>query len=99
MGLGRLQGGGGIFSVLSRLDVSEDGEEIAEEGAMWANAGESGFLFGVFGEPEYGLLGSQSMGCVLGRVRPGIRSDYSRATADQLRGCHPYCNHRLECLS
>lgn len=60
LGLGRLQGGGGIFPLLSRLDVSEDGEEIAEEEAMWANAGGSGLLFRVFGEPKCGLYAGES---------------------------------------
>lgn len=50
MKLGRFQGGGGLFPVLSRLDGSEDREEIAEEGATWANAGRSGLLFRIFGE-------------------------------------------------
>ena len=46
--------------MLSRLDVSEGGEEIADEGAVWANAGESGLLFRVFGEPECGLYAGES---------------------------------------
>lgn len=46
--------------MLSRFDVSEDGEEIAEEEAMWANAGGSGLLFRVFGEPECGLYAGES---------------------------------------
>lgn len=58
--------------MLSRLDISDDGEEIAEEGAMWANAGESGLLFRVFGEPECGLY-------------VGIRFDCSKATTDHFR--------------
>lgn len=59
VGLGRLQGGGGISPVLPRLDVSEM-RRIAEEGAMWAKAGESGLLFRALGEPECGLCAGES---------------------------------------
>lgn len=90
VGLGRLQGGGGISPVLPRLDVSEM-RRIAEEGAMWAKAGEPGRLFRA--------LGRQSVNCVLGIVKPGIRSDRSKAATGHLQGRHPHGNHSLGRLS
>lgn len=42
LGLGRLQEEVAFSLCFPRFDVSEDGEGIAEEEAMWANAGEFG---------------------------------------------------------
>lgn len=45
--------------MLPRLDVSEM-RRIAEEGAMWAKAGEPGRLFGALGEAEHELCAGDS---------------------------------------
>lgn len=46
-----------------------------------------------------GRLGRQSVNCVLGIEKPGIRSDRSKAATGHLQGHHPHRNHSLGRLS
>lgn len=63
------------FPCAFRFDVSEDGRKLQRRKLCGQMLG-VGPLFRVFGEPECGLYA--------GRVKPGIRFDYSKATTDHL---------------